>query len=225
MHMMTKILLGVGTISMIISAIMIVYGFAADFSDIDSPPELEWEGTAPTTWDANLYEDAWWHVYQAEGANVSVTVQSPDEYLYFTPCSQTNNCNSSEIVGWEYVGEIHAIVIDSDEVSVIEFEGTGDVQVRKDVYGAPTAGYGIFICCGSIVILILGGISAAVVKDKDTNPVMLGQAGYVVQPQVATQQWNPQPTPTAQVQPVQPGHPATQVEHPQSEDNQQPPLI
>jgi hypothetical protein len=195
MHGFSKVTIGIGAVGIILSIVIMIIGYASAFSSMDLDPEqnMIWQQNAPASWDASdidTFSD--YFVYVSDGGNVSVELIGSDEYNYFISCESTNNCYSSEISGYTYVGELYAI--GDRDTRTLSFDGTGNVQIWSEDnsfsdsdYGFIGAGLGFYGCCCSIFILIIGLISAIVIKDNAQNMVVLGQPGFVSQPQFGNQ--------------------------------------
>ena len=212
MHGFSKVMIGIGVAGLILSVVIMIFGYGTAFSSILSEPEqdLFWEKNAPASWDASdINRDLDYFVYASDGGNVSVELIGSDEYNYFISCESTSNCDSSTISGYTYVGELYAI--GDRDTRTLHFNGSGNVQIWADEgffsgngYGFLAAGLGFWGCCCSIFILIIGLISAVVIKDNVQNMVVLGQPGFVSQPQFGNQ-------PIIQQQPTPDNIPAQQT--------------
>jgi hypothetical protein len=184
-------MIGIGAAGLILSIAMMIMGYVSAFSSMDSEDTMIWQKNAPASWDASEIDSYSNLVYVSDGGNVSVELIGSDEYNYFIPCESTNNCHSSEIDGYTYVGELHAI--GNRDTRTLDFNGTGHIQIWTDDYisesdiGFLGAGLGFYGCCCSIIFLIIGLISAVAIKDNVQNMVVLSQPGFVPQPQFGNQ--------------------------------------
>ena len=109
MHGFSKVMIGIAVVGLILSVVLMIIGYVGVFSsmDLETEQDLIWEQNAPASWDASDVDSStYYYVYIADGGNVSVELIGSDEYNYFISCESTNNCNSSDIAGYTYVGEL-----------------------------------------------------------------------------------------------------------------------
>jgi len=224
MHGFSKVMIGIGVVGIILSIVIMIIGYVSAFSsmDLDTEQDLFWEQNAPASWDASDIDTySYYFVYVSDGGNASVELIGSDEYNYFISCESTNNCDSSTISGYTYVGELYAI--GDRDTRTLNFNGTGNVQIWSEDssfsdsdYGFLASGLGFWGCCCSIFILIIGLISAIAIKDNAQNMVVLGQPGFVPQPQFGNQPIIQQQTTPSNIPAQQPTMAETtnQFEHP-----------
>jgi hypothetical protein len=182
MHKIAKWVLRIGSALFLLGLLTIMIGGIT--SGVDTTPESEdWSGTlmfegeTPTTQEFNLNFISTYHVFVEEGKNVSVKLLNGNENNYFEPCEDDDaisDCAAFDVEGnvsgFEYIGEI---LIDDKGDYLIEFSAeNGDlveVMIREDLMGLTllvVAG-GSISCFGGIILLIVGGILAKVMKEKD----------------------------------------------------------
>ncbi|MBT4051450.1 MAG: hypothetical protein HN983_03915 [Euryarchaeota archaeon] len=183
MHKVPKLTLGLG-------GILFVLGWAIFLTmDTDSPsPSSEnWSGTlmfedsTPTTFEGEFKWSADYNVFVQDGSNVTVEVLNSDIDDIFWPCEKCDRFDvDGHIDGYHYIGDLDFeeegtgiynpfTKSGTYEISFTEENGeTVNVMIRED---ASFAGFlvivgGVISCFAGIIVLIIGGILAMLIKEK-----------------------------------------------------------
>lgn len=201
MHKFTKWMLVLGIVLTLISFIVMVVGYGFAFEQILEEDEeeidwnLEWSGPSPNSWDAsNLDSGKFVYVFASVEDQVEVSLIGADENNYFIDCESQDSCFSgvSITTGREvsYIGELE--YSGERDVRTLEFSGDGEIEIYTSDYddlagseGFFLAGLGIFGCCCGVFFLLIGGVSAFMVKDNKTNLVVLQNGSNFGQPFIA----------------------------------------
>ncbi len=177
MHVMTKVTLSVGGVLLLISAAVLVIGgaSASDTSwwDDDSIGDEYWTGETSTSFSEKLNWDAYYLVYVEEGYEVDIEIYegSNGGWGEFESCEEYDDCEEyDQIPGYDYIGEINVNASDDFEIEFTENESRSvDVMIREEKVPYTTLmGMGGGLCglCCSLLLLIIGGIMALILKDK-----------------------------------------------------------
>lgn len=177
MHVMTKVTLSVGGVLLLISAAVLVIGgaSASDTSwwDDDSIGDEYWTGETSTTFSEKLNWDSYYLVYVEEGYEVDIEIYegSNGGWGEFESCEEYDDCEDYDIIpGYDYIGEINVDASDDFEIEFTENEDRSvDVMIREEKIPVTSLlGMGVGFCglCCSLLLLIIGGIMALILKDK-----------------------------------------------------------
>lgn len=177
MHVMTKVTLSVGGVLLLISAAVLAIGgaSASDTSwwDDDSIGDEYWTGDTSTTFSEKLNWDSYYLVYVEEGYEVDIEIYegSNGGWGEFESCEEWDDCEDYDIIpGYDYIGEINVDASDDFEIEFTENEDRSvDVMIREEKVPVTTLlGMGGGLCglCCSLLLLIIGGIMALILKDK-----------------------------------------------------------
>ena len=198
MHKFTKLMLVVGIVLTLISFIVMVIGYGFAFDQILEEEEeeidlnLEWNGSSPNSWDAsNLESGKFVYIFASTGGQIEVSLTGADENNYFINCESQDSCFSgfSKATGRaiSYIGELE--YSGERDVRTLEFSGAGEIEIYTSDYddlpgeeGFLLAGLGIWGCCCGVFFLIIGGVSAFMIKDNKTNLVVLQNGSNLGQP-------------------------------------------
>ena len=182
MHKIARWVFRIGGALFLFGLLAVMFG--GTIFDVDATPESEdWSGTlmfegeTPTTQEFNLNFISTYHVFVEEGENVSVKLLNGNENNYFEPCEDDDAISGcaafdveGNVSGFEYIGEI---LIDDKGDYLIEFSAeNGDlveVMIREDrsFQSFLVVAGGVVSCFGGIILFIVGGILAKVMKEKD----------------------------------------------------------
>jgi hypothetical protein len=203
MHKFTKLMLVVGIVLTLISFIVMVIGYGFAFDQIleeDDEEEidlnLEWNGPSPNSWDAsNLDSGKFVYIFASTGDQIEVSLSGADENNYFINCESQDSCFSgvSKATGRaiSYIGELE--YSGERDVRTLEFSGDGEIEIYTSDYddlpgsdGFLLAGLGVWGCCCGVFFLIIGGVSAFMIKDNKTNFVVLQNGSNLGQPFFST---------------------------------------
>ena len=168
-------MLVVGSLGIIFSTILVIYGYAYTFFLFDEVGEesLIWEGTSPGFWDASqVNTNNYFFIYSTNHSNTNVTVIGEDEGNYFVECDEMDRllgfCKTSDFYGYDYVGELE---LSSDSQVTLEFSGNETIQIREvdwdeGVIPAFAAGIGVWGCCFAVFILLIGSLSVLMIGNQ-----------------------------------------------------------
>jgi hypothetical protein len=160
--------------------------------DVDSPsPSSEdWGGTlmfedsTPTTFEGEFKWAADYYVFVQDGSNVTVEVLNSDIDDIFWPCDLDDECDEFDvdghIDGYHYIGDLDFEEEGTGiynpfsksgtyEISFTEENGeTVNVMIREDTSfeGFLVFAGGMISCFSGIIVLIIGGILAMLIKEK-----------------------------------------------------------
>ena len=174
MHIMTKVILGLGSVLFLISVIAIVMGGAeldSAFGDLEESSvgnEQFWTGDTSTDFNGKLKWDATYYVFVEDGYEIDVDVSGSG---YFTSCEEWGDCDLYDVIpGYYYIGDIGVDTTGSYEVDFSETQGRNvDVKITEEeipVGGILGLGGGCCGICGALLLLIIGGILALTLKDQ-----------------------------------------------------------
>ena len=174
MHIMTKVILGLGSVLFLISVIAIVMGGAeldSAFGDLEESSvgnEQFWTGDTSTDFNGKLKWDATYYVFVEDGYEIDVDVSGSG---YFTSCEEWGDCDLYDVIpGYYYIGDIGVDTTGSYEVDFSETQGQNvDVKITEEeipVGGILGLGGGCCGICGALLLLIIGGILALTLKDQ-----------------------------------------------------------
>jgi len=176
MHIVPKIVLGIGGILIIGGLIGVIIG-GNSFTNVEMDTESEdwsgtlmWEGTTPTTYIDDFKWNTMYNVWVETGSEVEIEVNSNNAGNKFVSCSDLDDCwiydVDGAIDGFEYIGEI--VIESSGELEISFTESNGEnveVMIREERVPFE-AGLGFLSCCCGIFVLLFGAILAFTVKDK-----------------------------------------------------------
>ncbi len=178
MHVMTKVTLGIGGALLLISVAVIAIGGQSvsdtGWFDDDSIGEEYWTGYSSDTWLGELNWDSYYPVYVEEGYEVEIEIYegSNGGWSSFTSCEEYDDCEDYDIIsGYDYIGDIEVTSSGDFEIEFTENEGrVVGVMLREEKVPINTMlGIGGGCCglCGALLFLIIGGIMALTLKDKN----------------------------------------------------------
>jgi|TARA_B110001454_G_scaffold160690_1_gene150114 hypothetical protein len=186
MHKVPKLTLGLGGILFIIGWVI----FLTMDADSPAPSSEDWSGTlmfedsTPTTFEGEFKWSETYNVFVQDGSNVTIEVLNSDIDDIFWPCELDDECDmfdvDGHIDGYHYIGDldfeeegtgIYNPFTKSGiyEISFTEENGeTVNVMIREDT---SFAGFLVFVggmisCFSGIIVLIIGGILAMLIKEK-----------------------------------------------------------
>ena len=191
MRLSAKITLGSGVILFLVGlTITIIGGSMLE----DTPPDSEdWSGTqmyrgvTPATYDGYFEWESYYNVWISEEADPSALKIEVDEGRsldegYFVPCEEYDNCDifdiDGKIPGFQYIGEIYIPTSGDYEVRFNVIGGYDiEVMIREDstFFGLLGSISGISICCGGIILIIMGSILAFTTSIKSNSDTQLYQ--------------------------------------------------
>ena len=177
MHVLTKVTLGIGGFLLLTSVASLVIGGVSisdtSWWDDDSIGDEYWTGETSTSFSEKLNRDAYYLVYVEEGYEVDIEIYegSNGGWGYFESCEEYDDCEEyDQIPGFDYIGEINVDASDDFEIVFTENESRSvDVMIREEKVPFTTLmGMGGGLCglCCSLLLLIIGGIMALILKDK-----------------------------------------------------------
>ena len=177
MHVLTKVTLGIGGFLLLTSVASLVIGGVSisdtSWWDDDSIGDEYWTGETSTSFSEKLNRDAYYLVYVEEGYEVDIEIYegSNGGWGYFESCEEYDDCEEyDQIPGYDYIGEINVDASDDFEIEFTENESRSvDVMIREEKVPFTTLmGMGGGLCglCCSLLLLIIGGIMALILKDK-----------------------------------------------------------
>ena len=187
MHKVPKLVLGLGGILFVIGWAIILM----DPMDVDTPPSSEdWSGTlmfedsTPTTFEGEFKWAADYYVFVQDGSNVTIEILNSDADDIFWSCESEDECDEFDvdghINGYHYIGGLDFeeegtgiynpfTKSGTYEISFTEENGeTVNVMIREDTSfeGFLVFAGGMISCFSGIIILIIGGILAMLIKEK-----------------------------------------------------------
>ena len=191
MRLSAKITLGSGVILFLVGLIITIIGGSMLE---DTPPDSEdWSGTqmyrgvTPATYDGYFEWSSYYNVWISESADPSALKIEVDEGRsldegYFVPCEEDGNCDifniDGKIPGFQYIGEIYIPTSGDYEVRFNVIGGYDiEVMIREDstFFGLLGSISGISICCGGIILIIMGSVLAFTTSDKSNSDTQLYQ--------------------------------------------------
>ena len=175
MHKFSRLMLVIGTIGVIFSTILVIYGNAYILFGHNNigDEELIWEGNSPGFWDASqVNPNNYFFIYSTNHSNTNVTVIGEDGRNYFVECDDMDRllglCRASDFYGYDYLGELE---LSSDSQVTLEFSGNETIQIREvdwneGVIPAFAAGIGVWGCCFAVFILLIGSLSVLMIGNQ-----------------------------------------------------------
>ena len=178
MHTVTKITLGIGLLLLIVSAIATSGGFSSFMNEMTEEVEgggtEVWTGKTPATFEGEMNPTSFYPVFVQEGRSVDVELVDGDVNSRFVPCEEDFSCGSFYEPGYTYVGDVIVSYSDNWKVRFSgDVVGGSDVMIREvkmDVTGLMSLGFGCMGVCISLLLIGLGVIFAFALKDNSNNP-------------------------------------------------------
>lgn len=147
------------------------------------------EGETPITQEFKLNIFSTYNVFVKEGKNVSVELLNGDENNYFEPCEEDDDCSTYDVEGnvsgFEYIGEI--LIDDKGDYQIEFIAENGDmveVMIRedRDFQSFLVVAGGAMSCLLGIIVAVVGGILAKVMKQNDNISLIQPRKNAVQEP-------------------------------------------
>ncbi len=189
MRLSAKITLGSGVILLLVGLTITIIG--GSMLEDTTPDSEDWSGTlmyrgvTPAIYDGHFEWESYYNVWISESANPSSLKIEVDEGRsldegYFVPCEEYDSCDmfdvDGQIPGFQYIGEIYIPTSGDYEVRFNVIGGYDiEVMIREDssFLGILGSISGTAICCGGLILIIMGSVLAFSKTDKSNSDTQL----------------------------------------------------